>query len=58
MYIQLVDITGKQIREIYNGKIGSGYTKIDANIADVAGIYIVKISNNGFIQTNKLQIVK
>ncbi len=59
VYIQLLDISGKQIKEIYNGKIGSGYTKIAANIADVpAGIYIVKISNNGFIQTNKLQIVK
>ncbi len=59
IYIQLVDITGKQIKEIYNGRIGSGYTKIETDIANIpAGIYIVKISNNGFVQTNKLQIVK
>ncbi len=59
IYINLVDIAGKQVKEIYNGKIGSGYTKIETDIAQIpAGIYMVKISNNGFVQTNKLQIVK
>ncbi|MDZ4757642.1 MAG: T9SS type A sorting domain-containing protein [Bacteroidota bacterium] len=59
MIIQLLDISGKQIKELYNNKIGSGYTKVQCNVVDIpAGIYIVKTTNNNTAQITKLQIVK
>jgi hypothetical protein len=58
--LQLYDIAGKQITVLYNQKMLHGLQTITVNLAELQlnkGIYFIRASINGTIQTLKLTII-
>jgi subtilisin family serine protease len=57
--IKLFDITGKEIRTFYDGKLGPGSYKIDFNAEGLAsGVYFYRMSSSVFSDVKKMVILK
>ncbi|MDD5582972.1 MAG: T9SS type A sorting domain-containing protein [Candidatus Marinimicrobia bacterium] len=55
----LYDISGRMIREIYNGNLDAGYHDFTLNIGNLpSGIYIYRVQVNDFQKAHKMTILK
>jgi subtilisin family serine protease/photosystem II stability/assembly factor-like uncharacterized protein len=55
--IQLLDITGRLIKQVYRGKSGAGYSDYVVNVSDMtSGFYFIKIQSSDTIKTNRIII--
>ncbi len=56
VFVQVIDLTGKVVADVFNGTLAAGYNQMDINTADLAnGTYFVKMNVNGN-ETSSLKI--
>jgi hypothetical protein len=58
IYIQLYNLEGKLLKNIYQGKTLNNYTQISSNTSEIpSGIYIVSIQSGSNIYHQKIQVI-
>ena len=57
MTLKMIDITGKQVAEIFEGELGAGEKVFDFDAsAQTAGLYFIRMEQNGKVITRKVMI--
>ena len=59
MTIDLVDLFGRTVRNVYNGYVNGGFSAMNLELGNqAAGIYFLRINYNGKITTKTINIIK
>lgn len=59
MHIAIMDLTGKQVKEVFNGKLSSGKHTFNFSTEDMSnGVYIISVRAAGTTETYRLSVVR